>query len=192
MEKVIVLDRDGVINHDSDAFIKSADELLPVDGSIEAIAQLKAAGWKVAIATNQSGIARGYYSRAVLSEMHQKMQALLADAGCAQGVDWISYSPYLGPDNSPARKPGAGMLRSIEKALNVSLKAKPMVGDTLGDMNAALSMGMQPYLVKTGKGERTIAAHADELKAIPVYANLAQLVDELLSDSTASRATQSA
>lgn len=180
MQKIIVLDRDGVINHDSDEFIKSADEWQPVKGSIEAIARLKAAGWIVAVATNQSGIKRGYYDRATLSAMHHKLQSLLREAGCEKGVDWISFSPYLGDDHSPARKPAPGMLQSIEKALNTPLQGMPMVGDTLGDIKAALAMRMQPFLVKTGKGERTLATRDELLADIPVYQNLAQMVEHLL------------
>lgn len=178
MTKVIVLDRDGVINEDSDAFIKSADEWIPVEGSIEAIRLLKQAGWKVAVATNQSGIKRGYYDRAALSAMHQKMHSLLKP----YAVDWISFAPYLGEDSSPARKPGAGMLQSIEKALGCSLKGAPMVGDTLGDINAALAMGMQPYLVKSGKGERTLADGDPLLESVPVHVNLLALVRQLIAE----------
>ncbi|WP_130538097.1 D-glycero-beta-D-manno-heptose 1,7-bisphosphate 7-phosphatase [Thiomicrorhabdus indica] len=178
-EKIIVLDRDGVINYDSDAFIKSADEWIPVDGSLEAIARLKSAGWRVAVATNQSGIRRGYYSRATLSAMHLKMRMGLRELG-SEGVDWISFSPYLSNDNSPSRKPNTGMLQSIEKALNVSLEGKPMVGDTLGDLQAARNHGMHPYLVKTGKGMKTLQAQPEFLESVPVFENLAQLVDHLL------------
>jgi D-glycero-D-manno-heptose 1,7-bisphosphate phosphatase len=179
MQKIIVLDRDGVINEDSDAFIKSADEWLPVEGSIEAIKLLKQAGWKVAVATNQSGIKRGYYGRATLSEMHRQMQNMLAP----HGVDWISYSPYLGGDNSPSRKPAPGMLQAIEKALGIPLQGAPMVGDTLGDIRAAQAMQMQPYLVRSGKGERTLATQDTLLASIPVYDNLLSVVQQLLKEN---------
>lgn len=177
--KIIVLDRDGVINEDSDAFIKSADEWHPVEGSMEAIQLLKAAGWKVAVATNQSGIKRGYYDRATLSAMHQKMQDLLAP----HSVDWISFSPYLGDDNSPTRKPAPGMLQSIEKALGIPLKGAPMVGDTLADIRAAQAMQMRPYLVKSGKGERTLATQEPLLETIPVHVNLLSVVKQLLEEN---------
>lgn len=179
MDKIIVLDRDGVINHDSDAFIKSADEWRPIEGSIEAIAKLKAAGWKVAIATNQSGIRRGYYTRATLSAMHQKLLMLLKQAGCDSGVDWISYAPYLSKDGSPSRKPNSGMLHAIEIALDVDLAGQPMVGDTLADIQAARLMGMLPLLVRTGKGERTLRQPA-LIEDVPVFENLAQVVEHLL------------
>ncbi|WP_029406802.1 D-glycero-beta-D-manno-heptose 1,7-bisphosphate 7-phosphatase [Thiomicrorhabdus sp. Milos-T2] len=177
MTKIIVLDRDGVINHDSDAFIKSPDEWLPIEGSIEAIKRLKQAGWIVAIATNQSGIKRGYYSRQTLSMMHQKFIDLLD----GELVDWISYAPYLSEDNSPARKPGVGMLQAIEKRFNCNLKNAPMVGDTKADMEVALAKSMQPYLVKTGKGERTLAKGDLRLQSIPVYDNLNAVVEALLA-----------
>lgn len=176
-QKIIVLDRDGVINHDSDAFIKSPDEWLPVEGSIEAIKRLKKAGWIVAVATNQSGIKRGYYSRQTLSKMHQKFVNLLD----GYQLDWISYSPYLSEDNSPSRKPGVGMLQAIEKRFDCSLINAPMVGDTLADIEVALAKSMQPYLVKTGKGERTLASGDSRLQNIPVYENLYAVVEALLA-----------
>lgn len=176
MQNIIVLDRDGVINEDSDAYIKSADEWLPVAGSIEAIQRLKAAGWIVAIATNQSGIRRGYYSRQTLSEMHQKLQSLVGGSG----VDWISYSPYLTEDNSPSRKPGSGMLTAIEHRFDLSLKGAIMVGDTLADIKVALAKQMQPILVKTGKGQRTLASQDAVLDNVAVYENLQAVVEALL------------
>jgi len=176
MTKIIVLDRDGVINEDSDDFIKSADEWLPVAGSIEAIKRLKKAGWIVAVATNQSGIKRGYYSRQTLSGMHQKFMQLLD----GEKIDWISYAPYLSEDNSPARKPGTGMLKAIEQRFNCNLQNAPMVGDTLADIKVARAMGMQPILVKTGKGQRTLESGHDVLKDIPIYESLQQVVEDLL------------
>ena len=176
MQNIIVLDRDGVINEDSDAYIKSAEEWLPVAGSIKAIRQLKAAGWLVAIATNQSGIRRGYYSRQTLSEMHQKLQSLVGGSG----VDWISYSPYLSEDKSPARKPNTGMLNAIERRFDLSLKDCVMVGDTLADVKVALAKQMRPILVKTGKGQRTLASKDAVLDKVAVYENLQAVVEALL------------
>ncbi|NPA72599.1 MAG: D-glycero-beta-D-manno-heptose 1,7-bisphosphate 7-phosphatase [Gammaproteobacteria bacterium] len=176
MSKIIVLDRDGVINEDSDAYIKSADEWQPVPGSIEAIKALKQAGWTVAIATNQSGIKRGYYGHKALTEMHQKLQALLG----GDRVDWISFAPYLAEDNSPARKPGVGMLSAIEQRFNLKLAGAPMVGDTLADIRVAKAKSMQPYLVKTGKGLRTLASKEAVLADVPVYENLQAVVEALL------------
>lgn len=178
MTKIIVLDRDGVINEDSDCFIKSADEWQPIAGSLEAIARLNQAGWIVAVATNQSGIKRGYYDRATLSQMHQKMQSHLASIGGR--IDWLSYSPYLSDCGSVCRKPLNGMLRAIELRYNVSLKSCPMVGDSLGDIKAAQSLGLAPYLVLTGKGQRSLASGDKCLQNVPVYANLYEFVEEWL------------
>ncbi|MDX1347151.1 MAG: D-glycero-beta-D-manno-heptose 1,7-bisphosphate 7-phosphatase [Thiomicrorhabdus chilensis] len=177
-QKIIVLDRDGVINEDSDAFIKSPDEWHPVPGSIEAIAKLKQAGWLVAVATNQSGVRRGYYDRATLSAMHQKLQALLGAQGAK--IDWINFSPYVGGDNTPCRKPSTGMLTAIENRFGLPLQGAPMVGDTLADMRVALAKGLTPYLVRTGKGERTLESKDALLEEIPVYDNLLAAVEAIL------------
>lgn len=178
--KIIVLDRDGVINQDSDNYIKSADEWMPEPGSIEAIVKLKKAGWIVAIATNQSGIKRGYYSSQTLSAMHLKMNALLGE----YSVDWISFSPYVNEDNTACRKPATGMLRAIELRFDVSLKNAVMIGDSMADMKVAKKHGMTPLLVKTGKGERTLLAIAqsqdDGLREIPVFDNLLAAVESIL------------
>jgi D-glycero-D-manno-heptose 1,7-bisphosphate phosphatase len=182
-QKIIVLDRDGVINEDSDAYIKHPDEWHPVPGSLEAIARLKKAGWRVAVATNQSGIRRGYYDRNTLSAMHQKLQSLLSELGAQ--VDWISYSPYTGDDVSVCRKPATGMLRAIELRFNVDLTGAPMIGDTLADIRVAKAKGLEPMLVRTGKGERTLATEDKDLEGVPVFNNLSAAVDALLSEEKA-------
>lgn len=180
--KLIILDRDGVINQDSDAFIKHPDEWHPESGSIEAIVRLKQAGWTVAIATNQSGIARGYYNRAILSGMHQKLQGLLFQAGGkSTQVDWVSFSPYTADFNSPCRKPANGLLRVIANRFDCDLTDMPMVGDTLNDIYAAQSMKMQPFFVRTGKGERILQQNPEvahqALAEVPIYSNLLAVVE---------------
>lgn len=151
--KLLILDRDGVINHDSDAYIKSVEEWLPLPGAIEGIAQLSKAGWTVAIATNQSGIARGYYDIATLDAMHARLRALVAEQGGEVGL--IVYCPH-GPDEGCAcRKPKPGMLRTIAEHYGTDLRECWFVGDSLGDLQAAEAVGSQPVLVKTGKGEKT-------------------------------------
>ncbi|MFV3403947.1 MULTISPECIES: D-glycero-beta-D-manno-heptose 1,7-bisphosphate 7-phosphatase [Pseudomonas] len=152
--KLLILDRDGVINFDSDAYIKSLEEWIPIPGSIEAIAQLSKAGWTVAVATNQSGIARGYYPLATLQAMHTRLRELVA----AQGgeVGYIVHCPH-GPDEGcECRKPKPGMLRAIAEHYQVELAGVWFVGDSQGDLKAALAVDAQPVLVKTGKGERTL------------------------------------
>lgn len=174
--KIIVLDRDGVVNEDSDAYIKHPDEWHPIDGSLEAIAKLKQRGWTVAIATNQSGIRRGYYDRQTLHAMHLKLVEGLKTYSAR--VDWISYSPYVAEDDSPCRKPHAGMLRAIENRFGVALVGQPMVGDSLADIHVAQAHGMSPFLVKTGKGLRTLATEDSCLQGIPVYDSLLAAVEE--------------
>lgn len=152
--KLLILDRDGVINQDSDAYIKSVEEWLPIPGSVEAIAQLSKAGWTVAVATNQSGVARGYYDIATLDAMHDRLRELVAEQGGDLGL--VVYCPH-GPDEGcECRKPKPGMLNTIGSFYSANLKGVWFVGDTQGDLQAATAVGCQPVLVKTGKGSRTI------------------------------------
>jgi D-glycero-D-manno-heptose 1,7-bisphosphate phosphatase len=149
MLKLLILDRDGVINYDSDAYIKSVEEWIPLPGAIEAIAQLSKAGWTVAIATNQSGIARGYYDIATLDAMHARLRALVAEQGGEVGL--VVYCPH-GPDEGcDCRKPKPGMLQTLQ-SITVPLAGIWFVGDSLGDLQAAKAVDSQPVLVKTGKG----------------------------------------
>ncbi len=153
--KLLILDRDGVINFDSDAYIKSVQEWIPIPGSIEAIAQLSKAGWTVAVATNQSGLARGYYSADTLEAMHTRLRELVAEQGGAMGL--IVHCPH-GPDEGCAcRKPKPGLLETIGAHYLQALEDVWFVGDSRSDLDAALAAGAQPVLVKTGKGERTLS-----------------------------------
>ncbi len=150
----MILDRDGVINEDSDAYIKSVAEWIPIPGSIDAIAQLSKAGWTVAVATNQSGIARGYYDLATLDAMHARLRTLVAEQGGEVGL--IVYCPH-GPDEGcDCRKPRPGMLKTIAAHYQADLAGLWFVGDSKGDLEAALAVDSQPVLVKTGKGPRTL------------------------------------
>jgi D-glycero-D-manno-heptose 1,7-bisphosphate phosphatase len=174
--KLLILDRDGVINHDSDAYIKSVQEWIPLPGAIEAIAQLSKVGWTVAIATNQSGIARGYYDLATLDAMHARLRELVAEQGGEVGL--IVYCPH-GPDEGCAcRKPKPGMLLTIAEHYQAELTGLWFVGDSLGDLEAAKAVDSQPVLVKTGKGEKTLG------KTLPVgtliFDDLAAVAAELI------------
>ncbi|WP_339080704.1 D-glycero-beta-D-manno-heptose 1,7-bisphosphate 7-phosphatase [Pseudomonas sp. TMP9] len=174
--KLLILDRDGVINYDSDAYIKSLDEWTPLPGAIEAIARLSKAGWTVTVATNQSGVARGYYDLATLEAMHARLRELVAEQGGDLGL--IVHCIH-GPDEGCAcRKPKPGMLEQIAAYYAVALKDVWFVGDTSSDLSAALAVDCQPVLVKTGKGERTLA------KGLPagtlVFDDLAAVADQLL------------
>ena len=178
MLKLLILDRDGVINYDSDAYIKSVEEWIPLPGSIEAIAQLSKAGWTVAIATNQSGIARGYYDIATLEAMHARLRALVAEQGGEVGL--VVYCPH-GPDEGcDCRKPKPGMLKIISEHYKVPLAGIWFVGDSLGDLEAAKAVDSQPVLVKTGKGDKTQA------KNLPVgtliFDDLAAVAAELINN----------
>ncbi len=177
--KLIILDRDGVINQDSDAYIKSPAEWIPIDSSIEAIGRLSQAGWKVVIATNQSGIARGLFDMATLGEIHQLMQQTVIQAGGK--IDAIFFCPHGPDDNCSCRKPAAGMLHDIATRFEVKLTGVPLVGDSLRDLQAAAKVGCDPYLVLTGKGQNTIATKANLLPPnTKVAANLFEVVDQLL------------
>lgn len=174
--KLLILDRDGVINQDSDAYIKSLDEWIPIPGSIEAIAQLSKAGWTVAVATNQSGIARGYYSLATLDAMHARLRELVAAQGGEVGL--IVYCPH-GPDAGCAcRKPKPGMLRTIASHYAVELAGVWFVGDSKGDLEAARAVDAQPVLVKTGKGEQTLSKGVPE--ATLIFDDLAAIASALI------------
>ncbi len=176
--KIIILDLDGVINQDSDNFIKSVDEFVPLPGSVEAIARLKKAGYKVYIATNQSGIARGYYDLATLHAMHDKLATLLEHYGVA--VDGIEFCPHGPDDHCNCRKPLPGMYERIAKQAGVTDYSDIIVvGDSLRDLQAAQQIHARPHLVRTGKGERTIAK-GEGLDNIPVYRDLADFTDQLL------------
>lgn len=153
--KLLILDRDGVINQDSDAYIKSVEEWIPIPGSIEAIAQLSRAGWTVAVATNQSGVARGYYPLETLDAMHARLRELVAEQGGEVGL--IVHCPHGPNDGCDCRKPKPGMLKQIAAHYGVPLVGVWFVGDSSGDLEAAQAVDCQPVLVRTGKGETTLA-----------------------------------
>ncbi len=153
-QRYILLDRDGVINEDSDAFIKSPEEWLPVEGSLEAIALLTSHGYKVIVVTNQSGIARGLFDEIMLAKIHAKMNALVEEKGGL--ITAIYYCPH-GPDSAcDCRKPKPGLLKSFAQDFNADLSGIPVIGDSLRDLQAAEAVGAEPILVKTGKGQGTL------------------------------------
>lgn len=175
--KLLILDRDGVINQDSDDYIKSLEEWIPIPSAISAIARLSQAGWTVAVATNQSGIARGYYDLATLESMHQRLRELVAEQGGELGV--VVYCPHGPDDGCDCRKPKPGMLRQIAQHYGADLSGVWFIGDSRGDLDAALAVDCQPVLVKTGKGERTLAKPLPE--GTLVFDDLAAVADQLLS-----------
>ncbi|MBG6289088.1 D-glycero-beta-D-manno-heptose 1,7-bisphosphate 7-phosphatase [Pseudomonas nitroreducens] len=175
--KLLILDRDGVINQDSDDYIKSLAEWIPIPSAITAIARLSKAGWTLAVATNQSGIARGYYDLATLESMHARLRELVAEQGGELGM--VVYCPHGPDDGCDCRKPKPGMLRQIAQHYGVDLTGVWFVGDSRGDLDAALAVDCLPVLVKTGKGERTLAKTLPE--GTLVFDDLAAVADHLLS-----------
>ena len=173
---LIILDRDGVINHDSDDFIKSPEEWEPIEGSLEAIARLNHAGYSVVVITNQSGIARGLLDVDTLTRIHSKMRRMLAQAGGK--IESILFCPHGPEDDCPCRKPKEGAYTELASRLRLNLTDVPAVGDSLRDLEAAKAVGARPILVKTGKGERTLSQGIPE--GVAVYDNLSDVVTDLL------------
>lgn len=180
--KLIILDRDGVINHDRDDYVKSADECVPIDGSIDAITRLYKAGFTVVVATNQSGLARGKFDLDDLEAMHEKITGLVEEQGAELGA--IFYCPHSPEDNCKCRKPMPGMVDAIEAEFNISAEGFYFVGDSLRDMQAAITKGCKPALVKTGNGEKTLAQLADanlQTDAPVMAPDQVQVFDDLAS-----------
>lgn len=179
--KLLVLDRDGVINQDSDAFIKSVDEWQPIPGSIEAIARLSALGYSIYVATNQSGLGRGLFSEADLQAMHTRMTSLVQEAGGK--IEGVYYCPHHPDTGCDCRKPLPGLLKQIAHDTGMPLAGAPMVGDSLRDLQAGDAVSCQPVLVKTGKGQKTLARlRADNdamLEKLPIFDSLAHFADHL-------------
>ncbi|CAH2786909.1 MAG: Histidinol-phosphatase (EC [uncultured Caballeronia sp.] len=155
-KKLVILDRDGVINVDSDAFIKSPDEWVAIPGSLEAIARLNQAGYRVAIASNQSGIGRCLFDMAALNAMHEKMNRAAAAVGGR--IDAVFFCPHTQEDECECRKPKPGMLQQIVERFEIDPADTPMVGDSLRDLQAGATLGFELHLVLNGKGQKTLAA----------------------------------
>ncbi|MFQ1063793.1 D-glycero-beta-D-manno-heptose 1,7-bisphosphate 7-phosphatase [Bordetella trematum] len=177
--KLIILDRDGVINRDSDAFVKSPEEWVALPGSLEAIARLSQSGWTVAIATNQSGLARGLFDMNTLNAIHAKLHREVAALG--GDVDAIFLCPHGPDDGCVCRKPLPGMMHDIARRYDISLAGVPAVGDSLRDLQASAQAGCTPWLVLTGNGEKT-RAKGGLPAGTRICADLAEMVDLLLQD----------
>ncbi|EIK46564.1 putative D-glycero-D-manno-heptose 1,7-bisphosphate phosphatase [Cellvibrio sp. BR] len=189
--KLIILDRDGVINHDRDDYVKSADECVPIEGSIAAIVRLNKAGFTVVIATNQAGLAKGKFELEDLEAMHEKITRLVEEQGGELGG--IFYCPHHPDDKCKCRKPMPGMLDAIEAEFNTSVESSYFIGDSLRDLQAAITKACKPVLVRTGNGIKTLAQLADaKLQTdapllspdhVQVFDNLATAVDFILAES---------
>ncbi|AJP48291.1 D,D-heptose 1,7-bisphosphate phosphatase [Rugosibacter aromaticivorans] len=176
--KLIILDRDGVINVDSAQFIKSPDEWKPIPGSLAAIARLNQSGYRVVVATNQSGIGRGLFEMDTLNAIHEKMHKALTQVGGR--IDAIFFCPHTSADNCACRKPKPGMLQEIAKRFNTDLTGVPAIGDALRDLEAAVAIGAQPILVLTGKGQKTASDPALPAGTL-TFPDLAAAVAHLLA-----------
>ena len=178
MMKLIVLDRDGVINEDLERPVADPDEWIPLPGSLEAIARLHQAGWHVAVATNQSGIGRGLLALDTLHAIHQRMHETVNKAGGK--IDVVAFCPHKDSDQCSCRKPAPGMLYTISERLNIDLSTVVVVGDSLRDMQAAMATAAKPVMVRTGKGQKTLDNNKG-LEHIPAYDDLASYVNTLLA-----------
>lgn len=187
IDKIIILDRDGVINHDSDNFIKSPKEWLPIDNSLQAMGQLTSAGYSIYILTNQSGLARGYFTEQMLHKIHDKMITAAKQYG--SNIAHIFYCPHGPDDNCACRKPKAGLYQQLVSSF--TRDANPdfdfskvySVGDSIRDLIAAKTAGAKPVLVRTGKGrysEEQLGKH--DLSNTPVFDDLASFTEQLLTN----------
>jgi D-glycero-D-manno-heptose 1,7-bisphosphate phosphatase len=177
--QLIILDRDGVINEDSDDFIKSPSEWSPIRGSLEAIARLHRAGWRVVVATNQSGIARKLFDMDTLARIHETMHRRVIESGGL--IDAVFFCPHGPDDGCRCRKPLPGMFHDIAERLHINLAGVPAIGDSLRDLQAAQAAGASPILVKTGKGFGTVS-QPDFDRSLPVFNDLYSAVNHLLDN----------
>ena len=183
--KLVILDRDGVINFDSDQFIKNPREWNPIPGSLEAIALLNQAGFRVVVVTNQSGVGRGLFDMATLNDIHAKMHKL---AGLVGGrIDAVFLCPHAADSRCACRKPKAGLFGDIANRYHVDLKNVHAVGDALRDVQAAISSGARPMLVKTGKGVLTLEG-GQLPPGVPIFENLAQAAAAIIGAAEAASA----
>lgn len=178
--KLVILDRDGVINEDSDDYIKSPSEWIAIPGSAEAIARLTQAGYRVVVATNQSGIGRRYFDLDTLNAIHTKMRATIASAGGE--LAGIFFCPHAPDQNCDCRKPRPGLIDQIAEHFGVNVAGVPLVGDSLRDLESGIARACTPVLVRTGKGEATWQKGLpNKLGKVAVYDSLAQFVDAFLA-----------
>ncbi|HKN11392.1 MAG TPA: D-glycero-beta-D-manno-heptose 1,7-bisphosphate 7-phosphatase [Pseudomonadota bacterium] len=176
--KLIILDRDGVINYDREQFIKSPDEWRPIPGSLEAIARLNHAGFRVVVATNQSGLGRRLLDTATLISIHEKLHKALSQVGGR--IDAVFFCPHTADADCDCRKPKPGMLLDIGQRFGVELTGVPCIGDSLRDLQAAEACGAQPILVLTGKGEKTLREGSFPKNTV-IFPDLAFAVTALLA-----------
>lgn len=178
LERFVVLDRDGVINEDADDYIKSADEWVPIPGSLEAIAALTHARFRIVVVSNQSGLARGFFDLGSLNRMHRKLREAAYLLGGR--VEMILFCPHGPHEGCLCRKPAAGLFRDIGERTGLVMRGLPFVGDSFTDIQAARLVGMEPILVRTGKGARTLAQEGAALAGVAIFDDLKSVSEELI------------
>jgi len=178
-ERFVLLDRDGVINEDADDYIRCAAQWVPIPGSMEAIAALTHAGFRIAVVSNQSGLARGLFDLGALNAMHRKLHELVSLRGGR--LEMILFCPHGPGENCACRKPRPGLLRSVSDRTGLDLRGLPFIGDSISDVRAAREVGMKPMLVKSGKGRRTLGLGTAELQGVSVFEDLRAATDELIN-----------
>ena len=182
--KLVILDRDGVINQDSANFIKNTNEWIALPGSLEAIALLNQSGFRVAVATNQSGIARGLFDMSMLNSINDKMYRSLAQMGGR--IDAMFYCPHAAEDNCSCRKPKTGMIEDIGRRFSVELSEVYGIGDSLRDLQAFSDAGCKPILVRSGKGEETLAQAKLPNQSLPkntlIFADLNEAAQHIIAE----------
>lgn len=186
--RLVILDRDGVINEDSDGFIKSPEEWIPIPGSLEAITRLCREDYRVVLATNQSGVARGLFDMGILNQIHLRMLDQIRQKGGE--IDAIFFCPHGPDDGCDCRKPQPGMFRDIADRLHINITGVPIVGDSLRDIQAAKAVDALPILVLTGKGKKTLDNMGkDEVKAVAVFEDLYAFSEALIAGQLDGRIT---
>jgi D-glycero-D-manno-heptose 1,7-bisphosphate phosphatase len=184
MKKYIILDRDGVINFDSDYYIKNPDEWIAIPGSLAAMADLNRAGYKILVVTNQSGVARGHYTLATLEKIHEKFKNELRDAGGE--VEEIYFCPHHPDEKCPCRKPQPGLFYEIQKKYQLDFSEIYFIGDNLSDVQVAKKVGCIPLFVLTGKGAKMLQENP-ELNSVKIFSDLAEAVKFVIGTSLRAR-----
>jgi len=181
--QLVILDRDGVINHDSDAFIKSPDEWQPIEGSAEAIGALTQAGFTIAVASNQSGIGRKLLDRQALDAIHEKMRQVVGRHGGR--IDKVVVCPHRPDDGCACRKPKPGLLLELAQHYAVTVEGVPFIGDSMRDLDAAMAARARPILVLTGNGKATAASLSETGGKVEIFADLADVATALIANRVA-------
>jgi len=182
LRPAVFLDRDGTIAEEV-GYLNHISRFRMLSGTGAAIRRLNEASLPVVVATNQSGVARGYFPESLVREVHERMIAELATEGAR--VDGVYYCPHASADECACRKPKTGMLERAAAELGLDLNSSFVVGDRAGDVTLAHRAGSRSILVRTGYGEGELAWHAKNWPRQPdfVAANLSEAVEWILKEA---------